>query len=162
MSFAQEDSKATVFGGYSFMRLDAEGSGINANGWNAALTGNVTKNFGITADFAGHYNSDLLDTGVSGHSYSYLFGPQVGTYVGKAHPFAHVLFGANTIGGEGLSDTGWAVAFGGGLDVNVAKNVGLRIGQFDYMRSSHFDTGINNYRFSTGIVFNLGGSGSKK
>ena len=51
-AIAQDVSKAEVFGGYSW-------AGGNFHGWNAAVMGNVTKRFGIVADFSGHYGSEL-------------------------------------------------------------------------------------------------------
>jgi hypothetical protein len=45
--------KAEVFGGYSW-------SGGNFHGWNTSVTGNVTKQIGIAADFSGHYGSELI------------------------------------------------------------------------------------------------------
>lgn len=148
---APEAPKAQIFGGYQYTRIDTGGltGNINANGWNAALTGNFTKHLGITADFSGAYKD-------GGHMYSYLFGPQVSGAMGKARPFAHVLFGANTIGGSGTSsDSGWAMAFGGGLDVSASKVVAIRLGQFDYLRTNHFSTGLNNFRYSAGLVLNF-------
>ncbi len=152
LALAQEAPKAEVFGGYSYLRINpGQGiDGVNANGWEAALTGNVTKNFGITADFSGHYAQ-------GGHAYTYVFGPQIAVRADKVKPFAHALFGANTIGGSGVSDTSYALVFGGGVDVHATKVVGIRLGQFDYVRTHHADLGQNNFRFSTGVVFSLGG-----
>ncbi len=181
---AQDAPKAEVFGGYSLLRTDTgglTGGSENLNGWNAALTGNFTKNFGITADFSGHYKSlSVSQLGVSAsanfHSYTFLFGPQVGGSIGKARPFVHALFGANRASVTGsaagvsasISDTGWAMAFGGGLDVKASKILAIRVAQADYLRTNHGfsssslgvstpSVGLNNFRFSAGIVLNLGG-----
>src|SRR6266513_1919874 len=51
-ALAQDIPKAEVFGGSSW-------AGGNFHGWNASVTGNVTKRFGIVADFSGHYGNEL-------------------------------------------------------------------------------------------------------
>src|ERR1044071_2489914 len=49
---AQDVPKVDVFGGYSW-------AGGNFHGWNASVTGNITKRFGVVADFSGHYGSEI-------------------------------------------------------------------------------------------------------
>jgi hypothetical protein len=48
----QETPSVEVFGGYQFSNFTPS---INANGWNAAVTGNVNRWFGITGDVSGSY-----------------------------------------------------------------------------------------------------------
>ncbi len=146
-AMAQDLPKADVFGGYSYMRVNP--SGVNANGWEAALTGNFTENFGITADFSGHYARGA-------HIYTYVFGPQIAARVDKLKPFGHVLLGGNSIGDGGSSDTSYALLLGGGLDVDFVQPISIRLGQADYVRTHHFDRGQNDFRFSIGIVVHLG------
>src|SRR5436853_7478877 len=68
---AQEVPKAEVFGGYSW-------AGGNFHGWNASVTGNITKRLGIVADFSGHYGSEQDGTIlVRENAHSFLFGPRV-------------------------------------------------------------------------------------
>lgn len=219
-AFAQQDApRAEVFGGYSFLHIDTQGvtgsTLVNAcneilgagtcppgsiqvhqnfNGWNAAAQVNITRFFGIKADFSGHYGTPvtvssqiqmlLQQAGITGlppsaRSYSYLFGPVVSQNMGRYKPFAHALFGENSVstnlsgvrvGGLGipgltLSDTAFAMAFGGGIDVKLKDRISLRAGQFDYLFTKHdFSFGVpgvathqNNYRASVGIVFQIGG-----
>jgi hypothetical protein len=52
----EEPIKGELFGGYQYTRIGGSG-GTNANGWNAALTGNVNRWFGVTGDFSGAYKS---------------------------------------------------------------------------------------------------------
>ncbi len=144
---AQETSKADIFGGYSYLRVNP--SGVNANGWEAALTGNFTEHFGITADLSGNYAR-------GGHVYTYAFGPQIATHIDKLRPFGHVLFGGNSIGNDRTSDTSYAFLFGGGLDLKLTTPFSIRLGQADYVRTHHFDQGQNDFRFSIGVVLNLG------
>lgn len=94
--------------------------------------------------------------------YYYLFGPEF-SYRGnpKIRPFAHVLFGWSKTDGKNLSvdwtneygydngynyrylgnmtgsfsDTSFAMALGGGLDINVNDRVAIRLAQIDYIPS---------------------------
>ena len=90
-AFAQEGGntpKAEIFGGYQYTRFDG---GVNANGWNTSLTGNLNNWFGIAADFSGAYKSQ---NGVSFNNYTYTFGPVVSYRHNETFtPFAHFLAG---------------------------------------------------------------------
>ena len=165
-------------------------------GWEASGQYNFTKLLGIKADISGNYGTPVSVPGFSipsSHGYTFLFGPVVSYRTGRITPFAHALFGANrlSIGSSaigdtagpfvfipgGYSETAFAMAFGGGVDVKVAHHFSVRLGQFDYLYTKHcfslsaaeaaaLDTaqgcqlGVdgapaahqNNFRFSTGIV----------
>jgi len=156
-AFAQEGGntpKAEIFGGYQYTRFDG---GLNANGWNTSLTGNLNNWFGIAADFSGAYKSQ---NGVSFNNYTYTFGPVI-SYRHNATftPFAHFLAGGNrasaSISGVGSgSDNGFAMMFGGGLDVKASQHLALRAVQFDWLSlHSNGASDNNNMRISTGILF---------
>jgi len=149
---AQDYSKAEVFGGYSYQHVEG---GINLNGWNAAVAGNVNPWLGFVADFGGYYGNF--------HDHTFLFGPQF-SYRGNEHftPFFHTLFG---VGREsdgliaGQSDTAFAMAIGGGVDYNVSKQLAFRVIQADYLMTKFSGalTGSNpntqnDVRLSFGIV----------
>jgi opacity protein-like surface antigen len=136
---AQDYPKAEVFGGYSYVRAQ----GLNVNGWDAAVAGNVNDWFGVKADFGGYYkNGESL--------YSFLFGPQFSYRKDeRVTPFVHTLFG----GVHATGDTSFAWAIGGGLDVKVADYVAVRIIQADYLGTRFGGTTQNNARLSFGIVF---------
>ena len=58
-----------------------------------------------------------------------------------------------------VSETGFAMAFGGGLDVNAGKRVAIRIFQLDYLPSRL--AGVwskKDFRASAGVVFKWGGA----
>src|SRR4029077_4256492 len=88
-AFAQENApKAEFFGGYQYTRFDG---GLNANGWDTALTGNLNRWFGVTGDFSGAYKTQ---NGVSFNNYTYTFGPVVSLRQNRTFtPFAHFLAG---------------------------------------------------------------------
>ena len=125
---AQDTSKAEVFGGYSW-------AGGNFHGWNTSVTGNVTKRIGITADFSGHYGSELAGSIlVKQDAHSFLFGPRYSFRGKRLSPFVYALLGATrfhqsaTIAGQKLSesDSGFSSAVGVGLDVKVNERVAIR------------------------------------
>jgi len=129
--------------------------------------------------------NSLAQIGITGlppkaSSYSYLFGPVVFESKGHYKPFAHALFGENRIGtnlsnvkingigvrGFTTSDTAFAMAFGGGLDIRISERVALRAGQVDYFYTKHDFSGEapgvathqNNIRASVGILFQFSGT----
>jgi hypothetical protein len=159
---AQDNPKAEVFGGYQytylggdFSKLTPDNKGINANGWDASLTGNINKHFGVTGDFSGAYKSI---SGVSGHMYTYGGGPVVAAdFGGKINPFVHVLVGGFTFGvgsPVSYSTNGFMMKFGGGVDVKVARVIAIRLAQFDWdyyrVKGTTEDKNVN---ISSGVVF---------
>jgi opacity protein-like surface antigen len=181
---AQESPKAEVFGGYSLLR----NSGNNLNGWEAQGTANFTPHFGITADFSGNYHtvgslSPFTGTTISANQrlYNYLIGPKVTAAFDRFSVFGHGLFGvAHSSLGAGVtlpiiggvstgltSANAFAMALGGGVDIELSRHVALRAGQLDYLYTRFnptdaLSTGLfsnslsghqNSFRYSTGIVF---------
>ena len=155
-----EVPKAEVFGGYSW-------AGGDFHGWGASLTGNVNRWFGVTADFSGHYSDG--EPGVvreRQRAHSFLFGPRLSLRRKRTTTFAYVLLGgvhfrdevsAPTFGFNGsASDTGFNLAAGGGLDVNLTKRAGLRVFQLDYMRPTFFGEAHHRGRLAFGLVLRLG------
>jgi opacity protein-like surface antigen len=167
---------------------------MNFNGWNASAQGNINRWLGIDADFSGHYatpitvssqiQSALNSAGIIGtlpkaRSYSFLFGPVLSSRREGFTFFGHALFGVNdvsatlqsasvsgfSIPGLTESDTALAMAFGGGFDATLHKNLALRIIQADYLVTKHdFSEGVqgiathqNNLRISTGVVYRFDG-----
>lgn len=168
-TYAEDDNPRTeVFGGYSYVRAEEGG---NLNGWNASVAGNITRYFGVVGDVSGHYaNGSFLD----GHAYTFLGGPQFSFRTTGMTPFAHALFGVTRVSrgvgflgvNFGASETDLAMAFGGGLDINLSDRIAIRAIQADYfpVRSGGnilnrfnlpFSFGsdfVNNFRVAAGIV----------
>jgi len=194
---AQDYPKAEVFGGFSMLHPDTEGATVPAEaptgtsikhwypGWEVAGQYNLTKLLGIKADFSGNYGKPVSSPGISGlpsaRTYSFLFGPVVSFRGDRITPFIHAGLGANhistdasTVAGFALpatSDTAFAMAFGGGVDVKLTHHFSWRVGQFDYVYTKHDICAIgsapaapiaaceaavpphqNNFHFATGIV----------
>jgi hypothetical protein len=155
-AFAQEGMqsapKAEIFGGYQYTRFDG---GLNANGWNSSLTGNLNHWFGVAADFSGAYKSQ---NGASFSNYTYTFGPVVSYRHNETFtPFVHFLAGGShgklSFNGVSSSGNGFAMMFGGGMDVKATRRVALRAIQFDWLSlHSNGATDNNNMRISTGLL----------
>jgi hypothetical protein len=116
-----------------------------------------------------------------GNMFTYLFGPQLTYRTSKVNVFGELLFGGsnsnayanvaealNGVGGNVASGTQhpFTMAFGGGLDVKVSKNVAIRPVEIDWLLTRYTNplTDTNNqnsFRYVAGIVFYLGGSSSE-
>ena len=157
--FAQDDyPKAEVFGGFSLLNTDMGGMwskrfsfyGFQANG-----AYNLDNKFGIEADFGAQFKSEQ---GVTVHMYEFLFGPRFAMRRDKATMFVHALFGGKNIGAEGESTNGFAMGFGGGVDVNVNDRFAVRVVQFDWIPTRFTENGEetlwikDTIRFGFGIV----------
>jgi hypothetical protein len=150
---AQERQKAEVFGGYQYTRI---GGVLGANGWNAAITGNLNRWFGVTADLSGAYKG--VAGVVGANAYTYTFGPTVSARGERVTPFAHVLLGGfhASAGFQGLSasTSGFAMMVGGGVDVKLTEHLSARLVQPDWVLwHAEGHTEKKNVRISTGIVF---------
>src|SRR5574341_178321 len=144
-AMAQETPKTEIFGGYSYLRFRSEGEGVNGNGFNFSVAGNFNKHVGLVAEVGRQSASESLNlrdlfsdptfpnTTVEAKArlVTYLFGPRFSARSDKVTAFAHTLFGGARGSGEAtaagisgsISDTGFALALGGGLDVNAGKRV---------------------------------------
>lgn len=135
--------RVEAYGGFQFTHLQP---GYNAGGWNLALTGNFKHFLGITGDFSGAYKSNA-------DFHSYTFGPVVTARLPVVQPFVHALFGGATLSGSGITNSGFAMLLGGGLDFGLRRGIGFRVFQADWL-STKFEgvTNNNNGRISTNIV----------
>ncbi|MCI0490954.1 MAG: porin family protein [Blastocatellia bacterium] len=172
---AQESyPKVEIYGGYSFFSSNQfpDRENLNSPGFGASIAGNLSKNFGLVAEISGNYGQVTLpglvpdvtvpefDTDV----YTFLVGPRVTSRSTGFDLFGHVLFGgARTKVERFESDTDFAMAVGGGVDINVSKRIAVRIFQVDYLpiksdrnlfRNEEWS---HNVRFQIGVVFRVGG-----
>ncbi|MGA2260375.1 MAG: hypothetical protein ABSH28_02945 [Acidobacteriota bacterium] len=159
-ALAQENApRAEIFGGYSYMRT---ADGANTNGWNLTPTYYFNTWLGLAGNLAGHYQTQPS----SAAAYTFFAGPQIAHSAGKITGFGHVFIGGAHVGdqfdlisgGVRGGHNGFAMAFGGGVDVSVAKKIAVRVVQVDYERiwvknpSTFQNAGTNNVRLSFGIV----------
>jgi hypothetical protein len=168
---AQIPTSGNVFIGYSYARSAAftgtANRSLNTWGWEASAEGKFLPWISVVADLDWHYGSHTFRTCASGScggqkvslntSVNHiLFGPRASISFGKYTPFAEVLLGvahqSDNGGGISNSDTGFATAFGGGVDYKLIKGIALRF-QGDSIHSSLFGLARNDFRLSTGVAF---------
>jgi opacity protein-like surface antigen len=184
---AQEAPRIEAFGGYSYLRLDQDTNAITTgdqdlNGFTTQFTYNLNTFLGITADISGNFsNNQSTGTTTSNNSqdtYYFLFGPKF-AFRGSERftPFAHVLLGfvrqdvnattQTTVNNNSTNMKQFAMAIGGGLDVNLTEKIAFRPVQADLILTRLNTSGVSvagvsttsnqyNFRASTGIVVKLG------
>jgi len=191
---AQEQQPAPkweLFGGYSWSDPNAtlhavpsfSGPGITAGtplsaplkdqrkGFGTALTYNMNRWFGLTADFSAHFGGDRGNLFSASHTddanmYTIGFGPKV-TFRGEhVSPFIELLGGWNRLTPDGFDkDSRFGFLAGGGVDIDFTKHWSWRVIQGDYIHSDHrFGPGtlvdhtrVRGARLQTGVVYKLGG-----
>jgi hypothetical protein len=181
---AQDVPQVEVFGGYSYLKGNSTRyNGFASHGWDASLVENLNRWVGLEADLSDHYGtsaddlrirSDVLTVPLNyAPRFTFLFGPHFSYRKSpKITPFAHALSGGvrgtGTVSfltrpcGPGIvcgitkSQTALAMAFGGGLDGQVARHISIRLIQADYLRANFSENPQNNARISAGIVFTFG------
>jgi hypothetical protein len=151
---AAEDHPTTeIFGGFSILGVDA-GDYEAFYGFQANVAFNFHENIGIVMDFGGQYKN--LD-GSNFHIYQYLFGPRFSMRADTATVFAHTLFGGVAAGGDNSSEGGFAMGFGGGVDINAGDRIAVRAVQFDWT-PNRIDGywSKSEFRLGFGVVFRFG------
>lgn len=134
----------------------------NYNGFEAEFNQNVTRHIGIVTSFSGTYGSSGYFDRRSGRTfdanvqrYDLLFGPRYNWRPNGLTPFAHALFGFSHVradfGNQTRSDTAFAMAFGGGLDVHAGEHVDVRVVQVDYLPAFFGGGRQDNIRASAGV-----------
>ena len=151
------------------------------HGFNVAATGNFSRYLGVKGDFSAHFKNQTLQFApgvqldVDSRLLNFLGGIQVkdnsteGTFKPFAHALVGVAHGRNRVGnfvcGPSAcpsflppanfteTDTGFAGAFGGGIDIRLNNRVDIRAIQADYNPTKLFDSTQHNFRIGVGIVF---------
>lgn len=141
---------------------------FNNHGGAVSFAYNVSRFLGLTAELgAYHFKNTVSSTQVnSGELTSYLFGPRL-----NLRKFDHfVPFGEFLIGGAhagpqvtgNVSQSSFAVATGGGVDIVLTRYLAWRFAQVDYLMTNFSGPALapsarqNNFRAGTGIVFRWG------
>jgi hypothetical protein len=179
---SNDHPKFEAWGSYSIYIADIDVlDNETLHGYGLGIQGNLSKSFGVVAEFTSNHGASgpvsiqapgviilipELDTRVN----TFLFGPRFSYRARAVTAFAHALFGgANTKlqdekGGSGFEDgnTEFAMAFGGGLDVNLGKHYAIRAAQIDYLPvhtdlnqrvSGNSSNWLHNIRYQAGFVF---------
>ena len=173
---AQQAPAWEFFAGYSLQRSNVReyfkstpilyttrGRYIYLNGWDLSVTENLNPWFGGTLDISGHSKTPVVSgTTNREQMVSILYGPRFSYRTRKVVPFAHLLMGAAhsavtvTPVGPHASETSFAAAIGGGVDLNLQNKAAVRLLQADYFRTDVLGTRPHSYRASAGVLWYLG------
>jgi opacity protein-like surface antigen len=175
------DSKAEIYGGYTFQHTRSNGDGINLNGFNVGTNIWLTQNkkLGINGEYSFTTGNNDAFINVSGTSVSadvrtrynsFAGGPIYRFSTGRVKPFVRALFGATRISTQttftnptnnqrtriGLDGTSFTFIGGGGVDVDLTKDgrIAFRVGSVDYqfIKDSNLFNNQNGIRVSTGLI----------
>jgi opacity protein-like surface antigen len=152
-----------IYGGYSYLSAQPIGSDrTGMHGWGFSFAGNFGSRWGGVAEFSGHYGeAEFTDLGgtvsVDTTVYTFLFGPRISARGTAATGFGHVLVGGANLRLLGGSRTDFAMAIGGGVDINAGDNFAIRVGQVDYLPNRMGGQWNSDFRFQAGVVVKLGG-----
>ncbi len=163
-----------IAGMYDYVNFRPGGpfTNFNTQGGAASFTYNASKWLGLTGEFAGYdFKRSLFPltgstTETNGGMVSYLFGPRLNwRKFDYFVPFAEFLVGGAR-GDVELTGTGsqsaFALAAGGGVDMVLTKNFAWRVAQLDYFMTNFSGPALNatarqnSFRAGTGLVFRFG------
>lgn len=148
-----------IFGGYSYLRANVNGSGssFNLNGGEGALGENMNDWFGARFEVKA-FDGTTAGTRVTAQTIT--FGP-VFSYRKweRLTPYAEVEFGDvhASAGYLGISSSAnkFALTGGGGVEYNVNERVAVRV-QGDYLMTRFLNLRQDNLQVSTGVVIRIG------
>jgi hypothetical protein len=122
----------------------------------------VSRSFGLVAEINGNYGDVTIPNPgptreFATNTYTFLFGPRFTARRTGKNFFGHVLIGAarTSVDGAG-SETDFALAVGGGLDINASKEIAVRLFQADYLPTGGSGETAHNIRISFGVVLRFG------
>ncbi len=157
--------------GYSYLSSTIPSADrIGLNGLDVTGHVNFLPHWGVALDSGYVRTSNVLTTGESGYTLTFLAGPVFHVFEhGKTQMFVHALAGAGLVdsavpvtGAEYVH--GWvarpAYALGGGIERSIAGPFAVRLSG-DYLRTAYVDSTAtvraqNNLRLTASIVFRLG------
>jgi len=174
---AQDDyNKYDIYAGFSHNRVDiGDTGGLTSeregfNGFEAAVKGNVSRYVGLKGDYSFHrktFSENIEGTTfeVDANLHNILGGVEFkdNSKEKRVKPFAHFLAGIVhakldvNFAGVSESDTAFAMAIGGGIDIRLGKRADFRIIQVDYNPTRLSDETQHktqhDFRIGIGIVF---------
>jgi hypothetical protein len=137
-----------LFGGYSYERLNSSPA-RNLSGVEITGQYKFADWLGVAADVDGHFG---LPSHPDARTLGVMVGPQI-SFPARLSPFFHVLAGIGHISSNGITDTSFEAAIGGGIDMRIAPLISWRIIQGDDVITRYFGGIQHNARVSTGLVF---------
>jgi len=146
--------------------VDFANERVGYNGFTAEFNQNVHRNVGIVTSFTGTFDTtDYVDirTGrafsAKVQRYDLMIGPRFNWRHSTVTPFAHALFGIthlragfdDLLSGRKKSDTAFAMALGGGVDIHAGEHVDIRPIMLDYVPTFFNGKRQDNFRAGAGI-----------
>ncbi len=180
-AMAQDYPRWEIFGGFSYANVDLGdpqnlfGRQISQNflGGEFSFSFSPHKNLRfLLVDFGFQWQkSDILVAGVRATdvgTYQALFGPEFTLRGEKATVFLHALVGAAGsqlrlrrapfgAAAEVTRQDGFALGFGGGVDVNWSDRFAVRLFQADYVPARFGGAWQDGFRLGVGVVVKFGG-----
>jgi opacity protein-like surface antigen len=147
-------------------RVDFRSERAYYNGFEAEFNQNVTRHLGIVTSFSGTYDTTRYFDQRSRRTfnarvqrYDLMAGPRYNWRASGVTPFVHGLFGIshlrarfdNAMVPQVNSDTAFAMALGGGVDVHAGEHLDVRAIQLDYVPTFFNGKRRDNIRASAGI-----------
>lgn len=183
---AQEAGTTQIFVGFSYLEMkpakeEVEIEKEKLKGWHATVTYWLTDRFGLTGDVSGHSGAYPLPPNVATIAemefdhIMFLVGPRIKIVDrGRFSSSFRALFGGSTATtvppladvGDTLvlgsifrqaDETVFAMNFGVSFDVALNDTVAIRLFQPNFALTKYGEETQNSFRFSSGVIFNLGG-----
>jgi Outer membrane protein beta-barrel domain len=172
-TFAQREvGRGELSWQYSFLSREVERVNIPTNpiqrekvplGFGITVSGNLTRSVAIIGDASYNWN-DSSNISIKSRDFIFLTGPRFYIRGDSFSVFGQVTAGASRRTDQffdqvtpgqiiSISDTNFALGFGGGADITLSNRVSLRVFQFDFIPTRSNNDWLKNYRFKTGIVF---------
>ncbi|HEY2546082.1 MAG TPA: PKD domain-containing protein, partial [Candidatus Acidoferrum sp.] len=161
--------KFEIAGMFNYVNFDPGGgfNNFNAFGGSGAFTWNASRWIGFTEELGGlSYDRNVNGSTIHGGTTTFLLGPRLNLRKFDYFvPFAEFLLGGSHAGppmtGAG-SQTAFALAAGGGVDIALTRNIVWRFAEIDYFMTNFSGPSVggnsrqDNVRFGSGIVLRFG------
>ena len=154
-----------LFGGYDYEHADLGASSTGLQGFAIEFSHYVPQLFhghaGVTLEISRASNNAVDPTGTEYSSLRFVGGPTVrlrryGFFTPSIHALAGVDRATITVPSGTikffLRDTDLAVVGGGSLDGTLSRHLAVRLAQFDYVYTRHFNATQSSFRYLGGIV----------
>ncbi len=147
-SISAKAQGVSLFGGFSYEHFDVS-PGRNLGGVELMPEYKLTNWFGAVADVDANFG---FPSSPEGRTLQFMVGPQI-SFPARISPFFHVLAGVGHASVDGIVNTSFAGAIGGGVDMRLESLVSWRVIQIDDLVTNHFGGVQHSPRISTGFVF---------
>jgi outer membrane protein OmpA-like peptidoglycan-associated protein len=161
--------KFEVAGMFDYVNFNPGGTISSFNNYGGSGSGvwNISRWVGLTEELGGlSYNRTFNGKSLHGGITTFLGGPRLNLRMfDRFVPFAEFLLGGAHAGSQMTgtsSQTAFALAAGGGVDIVLSRNIAWRFAEIDYLMTNFSGSSVggsarqDNLRLGTGIVFRFG------